>query len=247
MCGRYQLVIPADELAALFALDEVPDAFPPRYNIAPTQPVHVVHRAADGARRADLMRWGLLPSWVKDPKAFPLIINGRSETAADKPAFRNALRRRRVLLPASGFYEWARDGAVKQPYLFTAASPVALAGVYETWMGPNGEEMDTVAVLTGAATGVPARYHDRMPLTVPAAAWGRWLDPAEDNGAEALTWTERAAYEARPVSRRLSNARNEGAGLMDAHDDAAGPPPKPSTRRKGDDAPADEGVQPRLL
>lgn len=230
MCGRYQLVVPADELAALFGIFEAPEPYMPRYNIAPTQPIHVVHLAPDGTRRADLMRWGLLPSWVKDPKAFPLIINGRSETAAQKPAFRNALRRRRVLVPASGFYEWAREGAQKQPYLFSPDKPIALAGVYETWMGPNGEEMDTVAVLTAEAVGVPAEYHDRMPLSVPTQNFSAWLDKANDNAADALELTERAAFEARPVSKRLSNARNEGPGLLDPDDDASKPPPKPAAK-----------------
>lgn len=214
MCGRYQLVLPAEAIARLFTLDEVPAAFPPRFNIAPTQPVHVVRTRPDGSRALDLMRWGLIPAFVKDPKDFPLLINARAETAPEKPAFRNALRRRRVLLPATGFYEWARAGGTKQPYLFVASGPVALAGIAETWVGPNGEEMDTVAVLTGAAEGAPARYHDRMPLTVTASAWADWLDPANDDGADALALTARETFTARPVSRRLSNARNEGETLM---------------------------------
>lgn len=231
MCGRYLLVIPADEVRRLFVLDADPEPFPPRYNIAPTQPVHVVRQDASGRRTLDLVRWGLLPSWVKDPAGFPLLINARAETAADKPAFRNALRRRRVLVPASGFYEWAREGRTKQPFLFEADGPIALAGLGETWLGPNGEEMDTVAILTAAAEGVPARYHSRMPLTVPAEAFAAWLDPADEDGAGALRLTARGDYRARPVSRRLSDARNEGPALME-------PEPRP------DPAPANES---RLL
>lgn len=244
MCGRYQLVIPKDALAALFGIETPVEPFPARYNIAPTQPVHVIHTADfGGTRRVTLMRWGLLPSWVKDPKGFPLIINGRSETAAEKPAFRNALRRRRVLLPATGFYEWSREGSVKQPYLFTANGPFALAGVHETWVGPNGEEMDTVAVLTAAAIGVPARYHDRMPLTIPAANFASWLDRAQDDGNAALSLTERMDYDAQPVSRRLSNARNEGPSLLDPSDNGGIAPRQPSSDASAANAPA----QPRLL
>lgn len=212
MCGRYQLILPFEEMRRLFALSHDAEPFPPRYNIAPTQPVHVV-RADRERRTLVLMRWGLLPSWVKDPQAFPLLINARSETAADKPAFRNALRRRRVLVPASGFYEWTTEGRAKLPHLFEAG-PLAFAGIAETWCGPNGEEMDTVAILTAAAEGIVARYHTRMPLVVPAERYAAWLDVDNDDGAVALTLAGEADWSVRPVSRRLSNARNEGAALM---------------------------------
>ncbi|WP_420392039.1 SOS response-associated peptidase [Acuticoccus sp.] len=238
MCGRYQLTMPADAVRRLFAVAVEVEPFPPRYNIAPTQPVHVVREGPKG-RELALMRWGLLPSWVKDPTNFPLLINARAETAADKPAFRNALRRRRVLLPATGFYEWAREGsgkgARKVPMLFTADGPLALAGLAETWQGPNGEEVDTVAILTGEARGLAATVHTRMPLTVPAEAFARWLDPANDDAIEALGWTARVDHAMRPVSERLGNARLEGAGLMAADDR-----PEPA-------APSPEEKQPTLL
>jgi putative SOS response-associated peptidase YedK len=245
MCGRFQLTLPVEALRRLFEFGEA-EPFPPRYNIAPTQPVHVVAPDGRGGRRLALMRWGLLPSWVKDPNAFPLLINARAETAANKPAFRNALRRRRVLLPATGFYEWRREGRGKTPVLFEPDEPMALAGVFETWCGPDGEEMDTVAILTTTAEGTPAAVHDRMPLTVPAEAWALWLDPANDDGAAALTMARRAAYRARPVSRRLSNARNEGAGLMepDVEPDREPEPAPPAARA----APARDGdTQPDLF
>lgn len=214
MCGRFQLTLPVEALRRLFEFGEA-EPYPPRYNIAPTQPVHVVAPDPKGGRRLALMRWGFLPSWVKDPNDFPLLINARAETAAEKPAFRNALRRRRVLLPATGFYEWRREGKAKMPVLFEPDEPMALAGVFETWCGPDGEEIDTVAILTTSAEGAPAAVHDRMPLTVPAGAWALWLDAANDDGAEALSLARRASYRPRPVSRLLSNARNEGAGLME--------------------------------
>jgi len=224
MCGRFQLTLPLEMMREIFEVANDTAPYPPRYNIAPTQPVHVV-RSIPGGRAVTLMRWGLLPPFVKDPKDFPLVINGRSETAAEKPTFRNALRRRRALLPATGFYEWRRDGDVKQPFFFEPEAPIGLAGVWESWLGPNGEEMETVAVLTGEAEGVPAQYHGRMPLTVPRANFAAWLDPANDDGEKALRLTEKAAYTAHPVSRLLSNARNEGAGLMTP--DAPEPPPPP--------------------
>lgn len=237
MCGRFQLTLPAEALRRLFAIETQVEEFPPRYNIAPTQPVHVVRTEPDGRRGLVLMRWGLLPSWVKDPKDFPLLINARAETAETKPAFRAALRRRRVLLPATGFYEWKKGGPRKVPYLFETGGPIALAGMAETWHGPDGEELDTVCVLTGEARGIAADFHDRMPLTVPEHAFADWLDPANEDGAAALTLTERADYRARPVSVRLSNARNEGAGLMtpDPAPDAGASPP--ADRQEEDEAP----------
>lgn len=245
MCGRYQLVLPADAIARLFDLDDAGEDFPPRYNIAPTQPVHVIHAHPTAGRAMSLMRWGLLPSWVKDPKAFPLIINARSETAADKPAFRNALRRRRAVLPATGFYEWEKRDDGKRPILFTADALeiFGLAAVWETWAGPNGEEMDTVAILTAAAIGVPAGYHDRMPLTVPLDRLAAWLDPANENAADALGLAERLSYAARPVSRLLSNARNEGVGLMTAEPDE----PVPAEEKVGADTPQSDPVQGTLF
>lgn len=223
MCGRYQLVLPAEALRELFgvAADLVP--YPPRVNIAPTQPVHVVRLDPSGDRRVDLMRWGFVPSFVKDPQSFRLIINARSESVVEKPSFRNAIRRRRALLPATGFYEWEATDTGKVPRLFTTLTDgsdlFALAGLFETWCGPNGEEVDTVAILTAAACGEAARFHDRMPLTVPPEAFADWLDPANDDGAAALALAERAQYASRPVSRRLGNARNEGLDLLIADED----------------------------
>lgn len=225
MCGRFQVTLPAEALRRLFDFVGDVEPFPPRYNIAPTQPVHVVRRAHDGARRLTLMRWGFLPSWVKDPARFPLLINARSESAADKPAFRNALRRRRVLLPATGFYEWKRDGGRKVPFLFDPGAAIGLAGIAETWTGPNGEELDTVAILTGAAAGIPASYHDRMPLVVPPGCYSDWLDPANDDGTGALSLTAEIEYRARPVSSKLNNANNEGRALLEPDPDLADEPP----------------------
>ncbi|WP_108662669.1 SOS response-associated peptidase [Acuticoccus kandeliae] len=244
MCGRFNLTLPVEALRAFFSIEGEFEPFPPRYNIAPTQPIHVVKADREGARTLLLVKWGFLPSWVKDPREFPLLINARSETAAEKPTFRNALRRRRVLVPATGFYEWKRIGTRKIPYLFESGGPFALAGMTETWMGPNGEEVDTAAILTAGSVGVPALYHDRMPLTVPEGAWSEWLDPAMDDAVHALALTERIDYTARPVSTLLSNARNEGIGLLTPDPEPApapeAAPAKAAPRRKGKRTVADD-------
>jgi len=245
MCGRYQLTLSLEAVREMFDVHNDAAPFPPRYNIAPTQPIHVV-RAVPGGRALALMRWGLLPSWVKDPSDFPLLINARAETAAGKPAFRSAVRRRRALVPATGFYEWRREGTKKVPYLFEADAPLAFAGIWETWCGPQGEEMETAAILTGAAEGVPARFHDRMPLTVPPERFADWLDPANEDGAAALELAGRDAYAARPVSRRLSNARNEGPGLMEP-DGEEPPPQEPRDNGTSQDEDAPDADAPRLL
>jgi len=180
MCGRYVITSPPAAIRALFGYGEQPN-FPPRYNVAPTQPIPIV-RLHDGKRSLTLMRWGLLPSWVKDPKTFPLLINARGESVLDKPAFRNAMRRRRCLVPADGFYEWhaAVPGAPKRPYFIRPKSgtPIAFAGLWETWIGPNGEEVDTAAIVTTTANRTLAFIHDRMPVVVAPDAFDLWLDGA---------------------------------------------------------------------
>lgn len=178
MCGRYILISSPEAIRALFAYLEQPN-FPPRYNVAPAQPVPIV-RIVEGQRHFALVRWGLLPSWVKDPKAFALLINARGETAGEKPAFRAALRRRRCLFPADGFYEWKKDGERKRPHLIRPKSggPIAFAGLWETWTGPNGEEMETAAIVTTAANRTLAPIHDRMPVIVPPDGFDLWLDCA---------------------------------------------------------------------
>ena len=178
MCGRYILISSPEAIRALFAYLEQPN-FPPRYNVAPAQPVPIV-RIVEGQCHFALVRWGLLPSWVKDPKAFALLINARGETAGEKPAFRAALRRRRCLFPADGFYEWKKDGEHKRPHLIRPKSggPIAFAGLWETWTGPNGEEMETAAIVTTAANRTLAPIHDRMPVIVPPDGFDLWLDCA---------------------------------------------------------------------
>jgi len=185
MCGRYAIISAPEEIRRLFRYAEQPN-FPPRYNVAPTQPIPLV-RIAEGARHFALMRWGLLPAWVKDPRAFTLLINARAETALEKPAFRNAMKRRRCLIPADGFYEWRREGARKQPFFIRRRdrAPFAFAGLWETWSGPGGEEIDTAAILTTQANETLRALHHRMPVILPPEAFDLWLDEATDVRAAA--------------------------------------------------------------
>ena len=207
----------------LFRYSEQPN-FPPRYNIAPTQPIPVV-RLVDGKLSFALMRWGLLPSWVEEPKTFPLLINARGESALDKPAFRNAMRRRRCLIPTDGFYEWqARAGGRKQAYFVRArtggdgaAAPLAFAGLWETWTGPNGEELDTAAIVTTEANRTLAAIHPRMPVFVPSEAFDRWLDcdavPAEE-ASSLIKPADDALLEAYPISPAVNRVANDSDALI---------------------------------
>src|SRR5438445_9153698 len=138
------------------------------YNIAPTQQVPVLI-LENGVRHFRLMRWGLIPAWVKDPRKFSLLINARSETVREKPAFKNAIKRRRCLIPADGYYEWQDSSGRKRPFFIHRrdGKPVGLAALAETWMGPNGEEMDTVAIVTAPASHDLAALHHRGPVTTP--------------------------------------------------------------------------------
>src|SRR5271155_2960367 len=229
MCARYVITSPPNAIRALFGYDELPN-FPPRYNVAPTQPIPIV-RLVDGKRQFALMRWGLLPSWVKDPKTFPLLIKARGDSVLDKPAFRNAMRRRRCLIPTDGFYEWQvagpgmeKAGAPKRPYFVRAkrdaagnAPPLAFAGLYETWNGPNGEELDTTAVITTAANRTLAALHDRMPVFVSKEAFDLWLDCANveaDVAAALIRPAAEALLEAYPVSTAVNRVANDAEALV---------------------------------
>jgi putative SOS response-associated peptidase YedK len=216
MCARYVITSPAAAVRALFAYDEQPD-FPPRYNVAPTQPIPIV-RLHDGQRSYALVRWGFLPAWVKDPRTFSLLINARGESVQEKPAFRNAMRRRRCLIPADGFYEWS-DTTPRRPYFVRPkpGGPIAFAGLWETWTGPNGEEVDTAAIVTTAANRLLAPIHDRMPVVVAPDAFDLWLNCAkvDDTTAAALiTPAADALLECYPVSNAVNRAANDSPELI---------------------------------
>ncbi|MCI4680635.1 SOS response-associated peptidase [Rhodoblastus acidophilus] len=184
MCGRFAITSPPEAVRAHFRYVEQPN-FPPRYNIAPTQPIPIVtasHSEAGDARHFQLARWGFLPGFVKDPKDFPLIINARAETLAQKPSFRAALRRRRCLVPADAWYEWRANGkGPKTPFLLRrrGGGLMGLAGLWETYTDPSGGEIDTVCIITTLANGATVAIHDRMPALLAPQDYGAWLEPDE--------------------------------------------------------------------
>ncbi|HEV7998903.1 MAG TPA: SOS response-associated peptidase [Planctomycetaceae bacterium] len=212
MCGRFTLRTPAADLIEIF---EVARSFDltPRYNIAPTQQVAAV-REVQGARELVPLRWGLLPAW-SDAAGGPPMINARSETAADRPAFRNAFRSRRCLIPADGFYEWRKTGGdAKQPYLITLRDelPFAFAGLWERCRGPDEKVVESCTILTTDANDRLRELHDRMPVILPPDHYGPWLDPRVEETAalqSLLTAYPSSEMSFRPVSRRVNNARND--------------------------------------
>jgi putative SOS response-associated peptidase YedK len=217
MCGRYVIASSPEALRRLFGYAEQPN-FPPRYNVAPTQPVPVV-MLENGARHFSLMRWGFLPSWVKDPRTFALVINARAETVLEKPSFRNAIKRRRCLLPADGYYEWQASPARKRPFFIRRrdGEPVAFAGVAETWTGPNGEEVDTVAIVTAAASPEMAALHDRVPVTIDSRDFDRWLDGSMTEAEDAMTMLvapPRGTFVWHEVSTAVNRVANDSADLI---------------------------------
>ena len=215
MCGRYTLTTSPEAIRALFAYAEQPN-FPARYNIAPTQPIGIV-RLVDGKRHFALVRWGLLPSWVKDPKAFSLIINARGESVADKPAFRAAMKRRRCLIPADGFYEWmALPGQKsKQPmYIRLKGGELfAFAGLYV--QGPS-DVGETCVIVTTAANEVLAPIHNRMPVILPRDLLDAWLDPSATLAEiEAMLGpAPEASLRMWPVSTEVNRVAADGAHLL---------------------------------
>jgi len=219
MCGRFAFYSPHEAVARLFAVSQVP-AIEPRYNIAPTQYVAVV-RETGGPREVAMLYWGLVPGWAKEKSIGARMINARAETLAEKPSFRNAYRRRRCLVLADGYYEWQRSGAVKQPYFisFRDERPFGMAGLWERWRDPgSGEALESCCIVTTAPAPSVAQVHDRMPVILPVAVHDEWLDP--DNGATGelerlLVPCADPGLEARAVSRRVSDARNQGPELIE--------------------------------
>ncbi len=221
MCGRYKIERSPEELRAFFDFEEHPN-FPPRYNIAPTQPVPIVRLVA-GNRHFQLVRWGLVPSWMKEmPKS--VLINARAETIDEKPSFRGGFRHRRCLIPADGFYEWqARDGMPKQPHLIqrSGGEPFAMAGIWDDWLSADGSELETCAVVTTAANDRLASVHHRMPVILDPEDWDAWLDNEGTSAKEATELLKPAPddlMEAVPVSTRVNKISEDDAGLTQTVD-----------------------------
>jgi putative SOS response-associated peptidase YedK len=217
MCGRFVITSPPAALRQIFGYSEQPN-FPPRFNIAPTQPIPVII-IENGLRHFRLMRWGLLPSWVKDPRKFTLLINARSETVREKPAFKNAIKRRRCLIPADGYYEWHTSEDRKRPYFIHRSDgmPMGFAGLVETWMGPNGEELDTVAIVTAAASADLAVLHHRVPVSIRPGDFERWLDCRGDDAEDVmnlLTAPHEGEFAWHEISTRVNRVANDDAQLV---------------------------------
>lgn len=220
MCGRYALTVEPAVLAALFALREM-ESFEPRWNLAPSQAAPVVARDdAQGGRALRTMRWGLVPSWAKDSKIGYRTINARAETAATKPAFRSAFKRRRCLVPASWFYEWRTEGKDKTPFRIQRAdgAPLAMAGLFEHWRGTADEApRTTFTILTTSANGDMEGLHDRMPCIVEEDDFDRWLDVELEDGPALdalLAPAPDGTLVHDPVNKRLGNVKNEGPELL---------------------------------
>lgn len=212
MCGRYSLSASGEKLAEQFQLAEIPE-LAPRYNIAPTQEVAVVRQCAEG-RQLALLRWGLIPSWAKDPSIGARMINARAETVAEKPAFRSAFVRRRCLVPADGFYEWKRTAGGKQPFFFQMRDgrPLAFAGLWEQWKSPDGGQIESYTILTTDANELLRPVHDRMPVILPPDAYDLWLDPDVQKPNVLLALLHpypEEAMTAYPVSMRVNSPAND--------------------------------------
>lgn len=214
MCGRFSLTATPEEVAELLGLDGL-EAFPPRYNIAPTQPVLMANINAANNRVGTLVRWGFVPTWVKDPKDFTLLLNARSETAATKPSFRNAMRHRRTLIPASGFYEWHRSGEKKQAYWVTPAQGniVMFGGLMETWSSADGGEIDSGCILTTNSNKQMSKIHHRMPVVIKPEDFECWLDCKTQEPrdvAELMKPVEDGYFNAVAVSDLVNKVANSG-------------------------------------
>jgi putative SOS response-associated peptidase YedK len=222
MCGRYTLINLAALTQAFPWIDEPPPDDVSRYNIAPTQPILGI--ANNHADRFEHFHWGLIPNWAKDPAIGNRMINARAETLAEKPAFRTALRRRRCLIPADGFYEWKKDpggGKTKTPMRVRMKSGdvFAFAGIWETWHSPDGSVIPSCTVITTQPNELMATIHDRMPVILAPEDYQRWLDPKEQDPvdlADLLKPYPAERMEATPVSRAVNNPKNESPACIES-------------------------------
>jgi putative SOS response-associated peptidase YedK len=233
MCGRFTLRTPARQVAELFDLPFL-DELRPRYNVAPTQQVLGVRLPAGGrGREAALFHWGLVPAWAQDPSIGNKLINARCETAATRPAFRAAMRDRRLLIPADGFYEWKRAGKHKQPYLveLKVGGPFAFAGLWERWH-PSGDVLESCTILTTNANDLLAGLHNRMPVILHPDDFDEWLDTARPPTQLARLWKPFPANElrVRPVSSVVNSAHHEGPDCVKPP--AAAEPGEPGVQQK---------------
>jgi putative SOS response-associated peptidase YedK len=217
VCGRYRLSRRKQVIEEYFDVTSDLEDWTPRYNIAPTQHVPVIRQHPKEPRRdLSLLRWGLIPSWAKDPSAAANMINARSETAGTLPAFRDPLRLRRCLVPADGFYEWKRTATGKQPYCFevNGGELFAFAGLWDRWRGSDGQWIRSFSILTTTPNALTSPVHDRMPVILGREDFDLWLDPGMTNVpvvSELLKPYDAAQMSAYPVSSRVNQVQNDDA------------------------------------
>jgi len=242
MCGRYTLKTKAKDISKRFRVeleDALEENLAERYNITPGTGVLTIwdDRDADW-RKADFFHWGLVPRWAKDVNIGYKLTNARSETAAEKPSYKHALRYRRCVLPADGFYEWKREPGGKQPYYFyrSDGAPLALAGLWEYWQSPDGSEIFSATVLTTRANGLMAPIHDRIPVIIEPAELDRWLHWRSEKAADVadlMRPPEEAVLTCHPVSTAVNSSRHDGPELILPIDEPPFPDP-PSTPTQGE-------------
>lgn len=215
MCGRYTLSTPSDDLALLFDISELMP-LPPRYNLAPTQEAAVVRvKESGGPRRLDLLKWGLIPYWAKEAAIGNKLINARSETVIEKASFKTSFKKKRCLIPADGFYEWKKEGKLKQPYLIHRkdAKPFAFAGLWSIWRDPErGQPVETFTILTTDANDLMRPLHDRMPVILDRENFDFWLDPKIEDMEKLqslLVPHSSEDFEVFPVSRTVNSPAND--------------------------------------
>ncbi len=219
MCSRFTLNSDPEAIRATFGYVNQPN-FPPRHNIAPTQPIAIVRVSSHGPRELALVRWGLVPSWVKDPDDFSTIINARSETAAEKPSFRAAMCHRRCLIPADGFIEWTGPKGSKRPFLIKREDEglLAFAGLWEHWRGADGSEIESAVILTTDANATVSPLHNRMPVIIDPEQFDVWLDCKRltpGDVAEFLLPAEDELLEAIEVHPKINNPANDTPDVLE--------------------------------
>ena len=229
MCGRFTQERPASDLAEIFAAEPLADELGARYNVAPTDDAFVVVQREE-RRALTAYRWGLIPHWSTDLKGGSRMFNARAETITASPAFREAFRRRRCIVPVDSFYEWKREGTVRQPYRVTRADglPLALAGLWAGWRDPEIDEVRrTFTIVTTTPNEAMAGLHDRMPVVLDASAWDRWLvdgraGPPVDEGEllAMLQPTDDVELRIYPVNRYVNDVRRDGPELIEPLSDA---------------------------
>jgi len=227
MCGRFTSVTTSSELADYFDADSELSDEEPNFNVAPTSDIRVVHEDENGQRRLDFMFWGLVPSWAESPASASRMINARSETAASKPSFRSAFRRRRCIIPVDGFFEWVShpDRKKKQPVYISSkdSRPLAFAGIWETWQSSANssdvESLTSCAILTGPPNELILPLHDRMPMILGRDRWADWLDRSSEDVERLQAMLEPAPEDWLqwwPVSLRVNSVRNNDESLINA-------------------------------